>query len=107
VARDAKTLSWLALFALFGWLIQQWLASTFNLYSLALIAAGVIGMVGMRSLWVAPLGLLVGEFLAMLVLRPRVNPLEIGVMVAALSMTVLAGLIARGFMPARAADDDA
>ena len=99
---DTKTLSWAGLFAITGWLIQLWLASNFGPYAGALMLAGVIGTAGSGSLFVAPLGLLVGEFAAIFVLAPRYNALEIGVMVAGLSMTVLAGLVTRSLLGSRA-----
>jgi len=93
-----RTLSWAGLFAISGWLIQSWLAGNFGPYAGALMVAGVIGTAGTGSLFVAPLGLLVGELAAIFVLAPRYNALEIGVMISALSMTVLAGLITRSLL---------
>lgn len=98
---DIRTLSWTGLFAIAGWLLQLWLAGSFGPYAGALMMAGVIGTAGTGSLFVAPLGLLVGELAAIFVLAPRYNALEISVTIAALSMTVLAGLITRSLMGGR------
>jgi len=95
VWRDQRTLSWAGLFVIAGWMIQLWLAGNFGPYASSLMIAGVIGTIGSGSLFVAPLGLLVGQLGAIFILMHRYNALEIGVTIAALSMTVLAGLIAR------------
>lgn len=102
--RDTKTLSWIGLFVVAGVLIQLWLAGNFGPYASALMAAGVVGTLGSGSLFVAPVGLLVGQLGAIFVLMSRYNALEIGVTVAALSMTVLAGLIARSLFGGRRRD---
>ncbi len=99
--RDARTLGWMGLFAVAGWLVQLWLAGDFGPYATTLIVLGVIGTAGSGSVFVAPLGLLVGELAAILLLAPRYNWLVIGVTIAALSMTVLAGLITRVLLGAR------
>ena len=99
--RDKQTLGWIGLFIVAGVLIQVWLAGNFGPYASALMAAGVVGTLGSGSLLVAPLGLLVGQLGAIFVLMARYNALEIGVTVAALSMTLLAGLIARSLFGGR------
>ncbi len=102
--RDTRTLSWTGLFVIAGWLIQLWLADNFGPYASALVVAGVVGTLGSGSLFVAPLGLLVGQLAAVFIMTARYNALEIGVMIAALSMTVLAGLIARSLFGGRRSD---
>lgn len=99
--RDARTLSWIALLAVAGWLLHQWIAG-FAAYAIGVALLGVIGTLGTGSIFAAPLGVGVGKVVGMVTTPPDENLLEIFVALATLSIAVLTGLFARGLRRAGA-----
>ena len=91
---DGRTLIWLAVSAVAGWLLHAQF-SGFSTIAFGLALTGFIVTIGSESLFLAPIGLLAGALTALAMLPTGFNFLSVAATVASMSIAVLAGMLAR------------